>query len=113
MPDLNPAQFGEEDPRRYGIKPPADVHPADEYGLESLGYRRVDLAKADFVASEPHLDSGYIRQLVRRPATPGRGGDKMAIEHQGQLHLWDGNHRTAAALERGQKHAYYDLYRTK
>lgn len=106
--------YEESDPRRWGMEPPRDVHPADEFPIEHVGYKKLHLPSTKFVSSEPTLDANFIHHLVKHPHAQGSGdGGKMVVEHEGKMHLWDGNHRTAAALARGQEHAFYDVYRTQ
>jgi hypothetical protein len=106
-------------PEQFGMRSAAEEHPYHEHETDFLGYKRVDLSGAKFVSHEPHLYPDmvehYVKHPYRRPAGHPDPEDidvPEVTEHQGELHVSAGHHRLAAALQRGQRHMYFNYNRT-
>jgi hypothetical protein len=104
--NVNRQQFGLADPRHYGFAGDKSdvIGPRLDFDPYAGSKRSVRLDQPIF-STQDYVEPGKVTRFVEHPRSGVRRGSSppLVVQHQGQLHVWDGHHRVAGALIRGQK----------
>jgi hypothetical protein len=109
--NINSEQFGLDDPRHYGFdekRPQVREHM--DQSLSSYKPTRITLGKRPLIATQDYM----IPEKVAKIAASNTKSDTppLIMRHEGKDYVWDGHHRIAGALAKGQKSMTVGLNRT-